>query len=375
MNALDWNSPLFYDVQTDFSLPSADVQSIATQSALSMKILPLSSPSSNASFHMQFYGPAVQCSPPNSTHQTILDYYTNSAQTKNDFYTRASMEEDLTNTTQFEGKFGKNIRDFNTLVFSSFAPYAGIQGWLYGLKGDSVDPFNNWGDLDLPWEMEELGGLVDEHIVEDVIQQMFIQTSTGGFFCMLGNASYNVDFVFVNGIQTAVNYTTSDFAPVWSMRSGGGGGGSAMRGEIIPGPYNFKTHTRFELSYMAVWQSFASLISGNITMGYTELDRPNDNRKDTNLTLVETNSRILLNGLSACEEITNNFWQDLPPMLTDPNESPVDFFNPAKRPNSNLTNQFFQKPEWMCRNRTLIRAIEDLASNITIGMLSAPSLT
>ena len=40
----------------------------------------------------------------------------------------------------------------------------------------------------------------------------------------------------------------------------------------------------------------------------------------------------------------------------------------------NLSNDLFTKPAWICRNQTFLRAIEDLANNITISMLSSASL-
>ena len=40
----------------------------------------------------------------------------------------------------------------------------------------------------------------------------------------------------------------------------------------------------------------------------------------------------------------------------------------------NISNNLFTKPPWMCRNQTLLKAIEDLANNITISMLSSPNL-
>lgn len=41
---------------------------------------------------------------------------------------------------------------------------------------------------------------------------------------------------------------------------------------------------------------------------------------------------------------------------------------------TNISNNLFTKPPWMCRNQTLLKAIEDLANNITISMLSSPGL-
>lgn len=375
MGQVDWNLGSFYDVQSDFSLPSSEVQGVAIQAAIGMEVVSIKPPEPNSTFSMQFYGPAVKCTPLNSTHQIVLDYYNNVTRTSRQFVTRNSLDLELKNNTVFNDNSAKTIRSFNPLVFSAFAPYGGIQGWFFGIDSkDPVDQFNNW-DVDLPWEMEYLGYKVSETLPDDIVQQLYVQTATDGFHCTMGNASYNADFEFINGLQTSVKYSTTDFLPMMVKRSGGGAGGGAMREEIVRGPYNGTYHTTLELSYMAIWTSFASLISGNISLGYREIDRSSDNKRDTNLTLVQTNSRILLNGLSACTEITNNYWSDLPLQAEDPKESPVEFFNPDGGRPHNSSNNLFDKPSWMCRNTTLIRAIEDLAGNITISMMSSTRLT
>lgn len=375
MGQVDWNSPAFYDIQNHFSFPSAEVQGTAIQSANGMSIVPILPPAANSTFSMQFFGPAVKCAPPNSTQQIIMDYFNDANRNATRLFNEDSMAIDLRNRSHFAGSFPKTIFSYELLLYSAFAPYGGRQGWYFGNQDeDVVDQFNNW-NVDLPWEMDDLHGRVDEALADDIIQQLFVQTASDAFHCNLGNASYNVDFEFVNGIQTSINYTTSDFTPIYSMRSGdGAGGGVLLANSIVPGPYLNRTHTGFEMSYMSVWTAFTSLISGNITMHYIGLQRE-EGGSDTNLTLAQTNSRILLNGLSACNELVNTTWSDLPFQAQDPKVSPVSFYSLDARVENNSSNHILDKPGWMCRNSTLIRAMEDLASNITISMLSASSLT
>jgi hypothetical protein len=57
-------------------------------------------------------------------------------------------------------------------------------------------------------------------------------------------------------------------------------------------------------------------------------------------------------GLIACDDIAHNYWYRT----------------------YGFANNFPSEP-WMCRNRTLDRAIEDLANNITISMLSSANFT
>jgi hypothetical protein len=285
-------------------------------------------------------------------------------------FSQQTLDQGLFNQSQTNTS-ALQIQDVQMVVLSAFAPYAGIQGWMYGITPtDSVDQFNNW-DVDLPWDaVPDLGGRNDEMIVDDIIQQLWIQTSTAGYVCPMGNASYDVKFDFVDGIQSMVQYNTSGFIPMEVMRLGGGGGSSAILDDLTPGPYMRKGHTTFELSYMAVWEAFTSLVSGNITMRYFAALGD----KNKNLTLWDSSSRALLNGLSACDDITQNSWDDLPTTLNSSVDAPITLLD-FSQAETNISNHFFANPADLCRNRTLIKAIEDLAGNITISMLSSSNLT
>jgi hypothetical protein len=46
-------------------------------------------------------------------------------------------------------------------------------------------------------------------------RQLWVQTSNESLVCILGNASYDVDFEFVNGVQTTARSVTTDFEPLW----------------------------------------------------------------------------------------------------------------------------------------------------------------
>jgi hypothetical protein len=105
----------------------------------------------------------------------------------------------------------------------------------------------------------------------------------------------------------------------------------------------------------------------------------------TKMSLWDSSSRILLTGLQACEDFTDNFWTSNPisgyfgtnltiysVFLNQSNIAEQDN-NPLQLV-TNYTNDIFTQPAWMCRNRSLIRAIEDLSRNITISMLSSAEL-
>lgn len=368
--ALDWNAVAFYDLEPFLTLPSAKVIQIATQSAESMAVIPLTPPAPNSSFSLQFYGPPVQCSLANRTQQAVFDYYASvigysPALTT----TQRSLEIGnitITDQNATDVQFGAPAM----VLLSAFAPYGGPQGWLFGTANtQSVDQFNNW-DVDLPWD--DLGGTADDPEYDDVVQQLWVQTSTDAYICLLGNASYNVDLGFVDGVQTTINSSTSGFEPILISRLGGEGVGQS----ITPGPYEREGPTGFEYSYMAVWEAFTSMISGNITMSLTY---SLSNSTNSNMSLFDSSSRALLNGLSACDDIVHSFW-DENPIGIGPNGvvllNSTEFAHKESvfHYNLNISNRLFEKPSWMCRNRTLINAIEDLANNITISMLSSADL-
>lgn len=310
-------------------------------------------------------------------YSTALARHFGRVQTLEPIITQETLEERFNgNTSQANSTIvPPGISMYQMLVLSAYAPYAGPQGWLHGLaEPGSVDQSNNW-DADLPWEMDEMGWDVNNYLYDDVVQSLFLQTSTNSHVCIMGNSSYDVSYDYTNGVQASVNYTTSNFVPTGVMRAGGGGSGGATQSTILDGPYNRTYHTGFELSYMAVWEAFTSMVSGNISIGYFGLMGDEQPRMEYNLTLRDISSRALLTGLSACDEVVHHYWDSVPFTLKDPEESPEDFFKTSLQSNSNFSNRIMEQPAWMCRNRTLPRAVEDLLSNITISMLSSSDLT
>jgi len=96
-------------------------------------------------------------------------------------------------------------------------------------------------------------------------------------------------------------------------------------------------------SYMALYLSLQNMLSGNITMWipWTSAQAP----------FLTDQSFVLRTGLDACDSIKNNTWSQ------------------------NYTNTLFEKPDYMCRNRSLARAIEDLSTNATLSMMTSADLT
>jgi hypothetical protein len=359
-------------------VPTPEIVEIASQTAQGMNILPLTPPAPNSSFELQFYGPSVQCSPANDTLNPIFDYYSNSLWKNYGVLTQNTFEQGNISCRDLpDSAIGAPWM----LFFSAFAPYAGSRGWLSDLDANLTghDQFNNW-DVDLPpefyllnkpWQNETLENItaIQNGTYGRIVQQLWLQTSSERFVCLLGNASYNVNFQFVDGVQSMAQYDTTDFDPLW------------MPQQLVTTPYDIPPPPA-SYSYMSVFMAFTSLLSGNVTtnLGNWELDRPTTHYT---MDFDDTSSKVLQSGLTACDEFTNSYWNENPVILgtVESGMGPVlwndfsNFFAEGGPNNRTLTADLFQKPAWMCRNRTLVNAIENLANNITISMLSSPSLT
>jgi hypothetical protein len=75
-------------------------------------------------------------------------------------------------------------------------------------------------------------------------------------------------------------------------------------------------------------------------------------------------SKALKKGLIVCEDMAHTYW------FNNTWEFVTEIEKYENEANSSYTrNDSFDKPSWICRNRTVAPAIEDLLSNLTISML------
>ncbi|TVY51811.1 hypothetical protein LSUE1_G010187, partial [Lachnellula suecica] len=198
----------------------------------------------------------------------------------------------------------------------------------------------------------------------------------------MANASFDVHFEFVNGVQTLSQYNIKD-PQVYQM----------------PAYYNGLTEQTFvpeKKSYLAVFDALSLILSGNITTTLYDSQRAIPGP----VILGEESSDVLHTALGACDDFTASYWngnevgmgvdgdgflklapwhEAFTPNRTkgfDENLTYTYIFNSTALPPT-ITPLFTQslKPEWMCRNRTLRYAVEDLMNNITISLLSQPEFT
>ncbi|PQE04770.1 formylmethionine deformylase protein [Rutstroemia sp. NJR-2017a BBW] len=405
--AIDWGSRDFSNILSSIvgtssftNTPSSSFLQVATDTAQQMEILRIPAPSTNATYRQNFYGPTVRCSPANETQQRYFD-----------FYTSALANESLVVATQssFEGKKLNPPPDPSKLLrgnpfmlfFSAFTPLTTTLNAILD-SGDtnnngparvsgSVDKFNNWlARIPGSFYADSIGtegphapGMAS--LSDEAVQQIFVQTSNQSLVCYLGNASFAIEMAYVNGIQNVVDTTVTDFIPLLAPMA------SEDLFDLSTGTaYNSTTTDEFiqRNAYIAYFLALSSVLNGNIT---TSVSDNMDYIVGDTMTLWDSTSKVLQNGLSACEDFKHSYWDEnaialggtkddsIRPVVRWDEAGRTEFHNSSMGsvqtgPLTAITNHLFQKPAWMCRNRTLARAIEDLANNITISMLSSTKL-
>ncbi|ORY12614.1 hypothetical protein BCR34DRAFT_289978 [Clohesyomyces aquaticus] len=386
--SVDWTSFNFRDNDTSNSgqVPKNEVFRIATLAAQSMTILPVTPPAKDSAFQMQFFGPTIQCSLANSTQQSVFNKYTN--EFANDLFgiivTASSFNSGALTWKSQLSPFNQPLMS----VYSAFSPYLGSRGWVgppdtsvLVSSDHSTDALNN----SVPSIREEFQGYVSLPGSNNsmVLQKLWIQTADQEMVCILGNASFDVVFEFGNFTPNIAQYSVSKFVPLWVPLIGLDLDSPAM--------WTFTEWNKFN-SYLETYRAVSSLLTGNVTV---VLDSEWDMSRKTldrvfpgNVILNEVSSNVLQHGLSACDDFIRGYWSG-DNVVGIGKDGPVPWrqaisrfeFNEEGRfvatsdRIQNITNKIFTKPSWMCRNRTLLKAVEDLFNNITISMLSSPYLT
>ena len=311
---LDWNSTKFFDEGESAAQPSSDVLQIVTLAAQSMAVIPPAPPAANSSFHVQFYGPTLQCNTANSSQQSNFDYYTKALANSSLLAATKDLYKSGNLTWGENGPPGMNAPLMS--VYSAFSPFAGQNGWLDGSNPSedddyAPDAYNNWiaevppisvSGVALPgWEPEQS---------PFATQQLWIQTSDKAIVCIMGNASFDVDFEFVDAALTVAEYSITNYEPFW-MPFNGGYLFNYVRTDVFA-PLPAASFWNPFKAYMAVYLALSSLLNGNVSTTLTSIN--NEDWYDRaytdfngNVTIYEGSSKILQYGLSACDELVHNF--------------------------------------------------------------------
>ncbi|KAH8892986.1 hypothetical protein GQ53DRAFT_822484 [Thozetella sp. PMI_491] len=316
---LDWENPAWGQGNAtiggslipDGVTPSSLIRRIAIQSALAREILPLPAPATNSSYALQFFGPTLQCNEANSSQQPAFNNYTRNLASRGTY-----VIPELLNL---------GINGTNPIYFELV--YSGLSAPFY----DPSRPFDE-ELVQFPLPLAEI-----------LAPQIWIQTSNRSIVCVLVNASFDIGFDFSSGHQTITHRQ-----PVQVLNE-------------ITFRMNCSGLTCMQISCFAgLFLAWSDILEGNVTLGATT----------DGWVFSEVSSDMLLTGLTACDEIENNGW-NIPPYVN------LLVFQDGIQPQflKNLANNIFQRETQDCRNRTIDRGIEDLASNITISMLSSSNLT
>ena len=316
--SLNWTLPTFFDEEVSIAQPSSEVLRIAMLAAQSMAVIPPVPPASNSSFHIQFYGPTLQCDTANSSQQSDFDYYSKALAKSSLLTATKGLYQSEQLRWGHDGLPGMTAPLMN--VYSAFSPYAGQHGWLYESQPSSngsldgsldfaPDAFNNW-IAEFPLGSGETVALPGWNSDNPGFsnQQLWVQTSDRGLVCVMGNASFDVDFEFVHSALTVAEYNISWFEPFWMPRYGDRLV-DFVRADTSPLSDDFWNPTK---SYMAVYLALSSLLNGNVSTTLTNSFDQNwiddiGTFFDGNVTIYDGSSKILQHGLSACDEVVHNF--------------------------------------------------------------------
>lgn len=324
-----WTNPWTSDISSDLS-PSTLVTGVVTRTAEEMRIIDFVPPALNSSYELEVRGPFLQCEEANDTQLAVFKFYQNES-FNGHVLTSSTRPLAPTNLDTIDVWMGT--------IVSIFDP------WL--VDGSWANSAKNFTNSSLPDGFGSLLGYIPDFLKDSpycsnnstyanclmIPRQLWMLTSNDSIVCTLGNATRTAQFSFVDGTQTVRYGELQDFEPVFVPKNGNLQiNSSTSRVGLV----NDEVY-----SYMAVFQSLAAKLIGSVTI-----------LLGTGPGAYQTSS-ILLTGLSACEEFSDNLWtQDYP-----------DY------------QYIFNEPAYTCRNKTVAKAIEDLSANITISLMSSSNFT
>ena len=297
-------------VSRTIAYPAPQTLQIASQVAENMEVGPPITIVANSSYYQQFFGPALQCTQANASQQVAFNYYNeaNYNQTR------------IITVPQFQSgdlPYGYDYLQF----FSAFSPQ--LSGYIDDVLPVAGEPdhYNNWAAI-LPDNATDFGDPTNG-------AEFWIQLADSSLVCALTNASFEIGFESFNNTQNVIQRNITHL--------------------------NRWTWDNTSTDYLGVMASLGPLLYGNVTMLPYPCDVPNDGKGECYV-LSGSSSQVLQTGLTACEEFTNSWWNENIELLNKTHMDPA------------ITTFDGQLP-YMCRNGSFAQALEDLAANVTLGLL------
>ena len=213
------------------------------------------------------------------------------------------------------------------LVYSAFVPDVGWFG-----EGE----FFPSTPASIPWSPD----LPAEYTQGQDNLQLWFQTAQNSIVCSLSNTSFLLDIEILDKVQAIIQREVQTVNP-WTPTNS-----TSVEANVQ------------DQAYLSTFFTFVNTLSGNVSLQQSSGDE---------LSLKLDDSNVMNTALSACPEFM--LWFDTP-SFSDPKSS-IYGINLS----GNITNNIFPDNVSICRNGSLLRAIEDLANNITISMLGSADLT
>jgi len=312
----DDNSSLLSGTESPLVQPAPLVLSLASESAETIAILPLKPPAANSSYNLQFTGPSFQCEYATDDEMIIFEHYINAFAAETFTFPSVAAYPNVSKEAQSSKTFP------DALLYSAFS--FSLLNYTTAESGTRIDSYNNWV-AEVPFDIFNYTSK----------QQIFIQTYRQSIVCTQFSATFDIQLDFIDGIQNISQYDVTLGDP------------------IIAANFNSSEDGNFE-AYYSSFVALGNMIFGNVSLLMDTTENFGSDPPQS-IKYKDVNSRILQTGLIGCNEFTNNIWDGIGETFNE--ESPI------------------QGSPWMCRNNSLSLAIEDLANNITISMLSSPDLT
>ena len=310
----DDNSSLLSDLPV-LVQPAPFVLSIASESAETNTVIPLQPPATNSSYSLQFYGPSFECIDAAEYQMEMFNYYIGRFAVETASQPSLVVYDSVSSYKTFP----------DALLYSAFS--LSLLNYTSSEAGSKVDSYNNW-----------VAEIPLENFNRTSYQQIWIQTYRESIVCTQMNAYFDIQLEYVAGVQTIHQVDVKLLEPVLS---------SSFNGST--------ENADFERASFSSFVALGNMLFGNVSLVSTASD---PDQLSDELKYKDVNTRLLQTGLVACDELMNTQWDSLSGSFS------------ASTPISELDN-----PPWMCRNGTLKLAIQDLANNITISMLTSPELT
>ncbi|KUJ11656.1 uncharacterized protein LY89DRAFT_594462 [Mollisia scopiformis] len=299
---------------------------IATQAAIGLEVVALPPPvaSQDWAYEIEFLGPTTRCELASPEEQAVFDNVSLSFESNNLIFNYLQLNDAIwNNTINWQGPMGTPIR----LFYSS---------WAYS-------DLNSFGVGPTDW-FPDCAGCRDSSYSSN--QAIYIQTSTASIVCYESNALFTITIQSVGGQQ---QITQTD---------------------IRPAPNTTSSSPANSAHYLAL----SALLMGNLTLSYLFIMDPGPTASYKDQWMINSgDTQMLSTGLIACNDIQASPWVNL---SNKGDGSPDTWPNYGALVSwRQMFQNTFPSEPWMCRNQTFLRAIEDLANNITISYLSSPELT